>query len=225
MAEEQSPSIFSEPLDASMAACTITDPAAHELTTLLTTTTTPENVTVTIAVTTKPDEVVVADEVVVDMLSVNVKVNLGQSSLAGERAGSVPSEAMFTIQVPADGDISIYAVKDKLAAAVGVPAEMLYLEFMSQPLGRCHASDPLDEMEVLLSASSVTTWLAKFPAWYVICKLMPGTPVDPYVAIKRTVALQMGRDPDEEIAKATADGSLHHIDNWEEHKVRYGITD
>jgi hypothetical protein len=28
---------------------------------------------------------------------------------------------------------------------------------------------------------------------------MPGTPVDPYVAIKRTVALQMGRDPDEEV--------------------------
>jgi hypothetical protein len=40
------------------------------------------------------------------------------------------------LQVPAEGNISINAVKDKLAVAVGVPAEMLYLEFMSQPIGR-----------------------------------------------------------------------------------------
>ena len=30
-------------------------------------------------------------------------------------------------------------------------------------------------------------------SWYMICKLQPGAPVDPYVAIKRTVALQMVR--------------------------------
>eukprot|EP00976_Prorocentrum_cordatum_P083597 1185315-Prorocentrum_minimum.AAC.2 len=41
----------------------------------------------------------------------------------------------------------------------------------------------------------------------------------------RMSMMPQGRDPDEEVEKAKADGSLYHIDNWEEHKARYNITE
>ena len=34
-----------------------------------------------------------------------------------------------------------------------------------------------------------------------------------------------GRDPDKEVEEARKDGSLYHIDNWDEHKARYNIKD
>jgi len=87
-----------------------------------------------------------------------------------------------------------------------------------------HVDDPLDEAQLALSTCSVIYWSKLFPEWYMTCRMQPPPPVDPYVAIKRTVALQQNCDPDEEVAKARADGSLYHIDTWEEHKARYNIS-
>jgi hypothetical protein len=39
----------------------------------------------------------------------------------------------------------------------------------------------------------------------------------------RPAHVLQGLDPEEEVAKARADGTLYHIDTWDEHQARYKV--
>lgn len=159
------------------------------------------------------------------LVPLRIRVNHGCWGEFANTEISHLADEPFVVEVPEDESTTVLELKQKIAAVVDVPVGMLYLEWMNKPLGRVHMDDTFDESQQLLSSFSVVRWFNQFPEWTLTCKMQPLGPVDPYVAIKKTVALQMGKDPEEEVAKARADGSLYHIDNWEEHKQRYNIIE
>jgi len=155
----------------------------------------------------------------VELMDLNVKVQFGWTV---HHLGEYLTKHII-VQVAKDGSSSIASLKKQISDMEGVPVKEIYLEWMDKPLGRQHADDEKDEEKCTMADYNIVMWIEKFPDWKVLCKLQPPGPVDPYVAIKRTVAVQMGKDPDEEERKARKDGSLYHIDTWDEHKKRYNI--
>jgi len=167
----------------------------------------------------KEEPLKVEDKPEVQMMDMNVKLQFGWTV---HQLGEYLTKHIV-VQVAKDGSSSIASLKQQISEMEGIPVKEIYLEWMDKPLGRQHADDEKDEEKCTMADYNIITWIEKFPDWKVLCKLQPPGPVDPYVAIKRTVAVQMGKDPDEEERKARKDGSLYHIDTWDEHKKRYGI--
>lgn len=157
----------------------------------------------------------------VPQTSLNIKVQHGWT---------IHAEAEYLtktviVQVAEDGSDSIAELKRRISVALdGMPPSEILLEWLNKVVGRIHAEDDFDEDKATLADFTILKWTGMFPEWKLLCQGMPPVPVDPYVAIKRTVAVQMNRDPDEEVEKARKDGSLYHIDNWEEHQARYGLS-
>lgn len=155
----------------------------------------------------------------VEKVNLNVKIQFGWTvHKCGEHLVKE-----IVVQVPKDGSSSVASLKKQISELEGIPPKAILLEFMDKTMGREHEDHEYDEEACKLADFSILSWVEQFPEWNVLCRNMPPGPVDPYVAIKRTVALQMNRDPDEEVEKARKDGSLYHIDTWEEHKKRYGV--
>jgi len=101
------------------------------------------------------------------------------------------------ICVRADGADTVADVKRALSQRAKVPAHLLCLKWLDNPVGRVHLGQnvSVDEKETL-AGHKITDWLRKFPHWCVTMCLLQDVPVDDYEAIHYAAAIHRGvKDP------------------------------
>jgi hypothetical protein len=102
-------------------------------------------------------------------------------------------------------------------AALGgaVTPAMLALHFgpVDGPLGAAYAGDPSvsEATATLGEATSLFTWLDRFPHWCLGARPLPPAPPPPGVAAVRAAAAAEGADPDTAVEQARAQGEIPRL--------------